>query len=84
MLFDIPYLADWKAIGQRRQILVDQRKANENAKRVDFNYCVGQKIMLQKDGTLRKAADRYNGPYVILRYIQTVPYIFSAKHGLKD
>ena len=43
MLFDIPYLADWKAIGQRRQILVDQRNVNENAKRVDFDYRVGQK-----------------------------------------
>ena len=75
MLFDIPYLVDWKAIGQRRQILVNQRNANENAKRVDFDYRVGQKIMLQKDGTLRKAADRY---------IQTVPYGFSAEHGLKD
>ena len=65
MLFDIPYRADWKAIGQHRQKLVDQRNTNENTKRVDIDYRVGQKIMLRKDGTLRKAADRYKGPYVI-------------------
>ena len=50
MLFDIPYLADWKAIGQHRQILVDQRNANENAKTVEFDYCVGQKIANRKIG----------------------------------
>jgi transposase InsO family protein len=65
MLFDIPYIADWKAIGQRRQQLVDQNTAQENAKRVDFDYQVGQKVMLRQDGTLRKAADRYIGPFAI-------------------
>jgi len=65
MLFDIPYLADWKSIGQRRQELVNQNNARENARRIDFDYAVGQKVLLKKDGILRKAEDRYKGPYVI-------------------
>ena len=65
MLFDIPYLADWKAIGQRRQDLVDQNTAKENTRRIDFDYAVGQRIIVRKDGILRKAEDRYSGPYVI-------------------
>ena len=65
MLFDIPYLADWKAIGQRRQELVNRDNAKENARRIDFDYAVGQKVFLRKDGILRKAEDKYLGPYVI-------------------
>ena len=32
MLFNIPYLTDWAAIGQRRQELVNQDNARENAR----------------------------------------------------
>ena len=37
MLFDIPHLADWKAIEERRQHLVSQNNARENNNRVDFD-----------------------------------------------
>ncbi|MCP4746662.1 MAG: hypothetical protein GY874_11075 [Desulfobacteraceae bacterium] len=66
MLFDLPYLADWTAIGQRRQDIANKTNARENAKRSDFDYQPGQKIMLKQDGRiLRKAEDRYLGPFVI-------------------
>ena len=65
MLFDIPYLANRKAIGQCRQELVDQNIVQENKNRVDFDYCTGQKVLLQKEGILCKAETRYKGPYVI-------------------
>ena len=65
MLFDIPYLADWTAIGQRRQKLVDQNNVRENKNRVDFDYRTGQKVSLRKEGILCKAETRYEGPYVI-------------------
>ena len=65
MLFDIPFLADWTKIGRRRQVLVDRGNKRENKRRVDFDYTVGQKVLLIKDGILRKAEDKKNGPYVI-------------------
>ena len=65
MLFDIPYIADWTKIGQRRQLLVDQNNARENLRRIDFDYTVGNKVLLKKDGILRKAEDKNVGPYVI-------------------
>ena len=65
MLFDIPYLADWTAIGKRRQALVDQDNEKKNKNRIDFDYAVGQKVLLTKDGILRKAEDKNKGPYVI-------------------
>ena len=65
MSFDMPCLADWTAIGQRRQQLVDQNMARENARRTDFDYAVGQKVVLRKDGVLRKAESKCEGPCVI-------------------
>ena len=65
MLFDIPFLADWTEIGKRRQALVNQDNIRENKRRVDFDYAFGHKVLLIKDGILRKAKDKNNGPYVI-------------------
>jgi len=55
MLFDIPYIADWKKIGNYRQHQTDINNKPENKKRVDFDYKVGDKILIVKDGILRKA-----------------------------
>ena len=55
MLFDIPFVADWKQIGDYRQHQTDCSNKRENDKRVDYNYEVGDKILIQKDGILRKA-----------------------------
>ena len=67
MLFDIPYLADWNQIRKRRQTLVDQSCARTNKRRIDFDYTVGQKVLLTKDGILRKVEDRNKGPYLIIQ-----------------
>jgi hypothetical protein len=55
MLFDMPFIADWKQIGEFRQSMTDHNNDNENKKPVDYNYKVGDKILIRKDGILRKA-----------------------------
>ena len=55
MLFDVPFIADWKQIGENRQRKTDLNNDNENKKRVDYDYKVGDKILIRKDGILRKA-----------------------------
>jgi hypothetical protein len=55
MLFDIPFIADWKIIGEHRQRLTDLNTACENKGRIDYDYKVGQKILVQNEGMLRKA-----------------------------
>ncbi len=54
MLFDIPFIADWQKIGERRQRLTDLNNARENEGRID-DYKVGQKVLLRKEGILRNA-----------------------------
>jgi hypothetical protein len=55
VLFDIPFIADWKQIGEFWQCQTNLSAAHENKTRVDFDYKVGDKILIRKDGILRKA-----------------------------
>ena len=55
MLFDVPFIADWKQIGGYRQSQTDRDNERENKKRIDFDYKVGDKVLIRKDGILRKA-----------------------------
>jgi hypothetical protein len=55
MLFDIPFIADWKKIGEHRQELTDRNTAHENEGRIDYDYKVGKKILVRNEGILRKA-----------------------------
>jgi hypothetical protein len=55
LLFDIPFIADWKQIGDYRQHQTDCSNKRENDKCVEYNYKVGDKILIQKDGIIHKA-----------------------------
>ncbi len=46
MLFDIPFVADWKQIGEYRQNQTDRSNKRENNKRVDQDCKVGDKILI--------------------------------------
>ena len=60
MLFDIPFIADWQKIGEHRQQLTDLNNARENKGRIDFDYKVGQKVLVRKEGILRNAESRWH------------------------
>ena len=59
MLFNIPFLADRNKIGDNRQHQTDLNTNHENRSRRDWDYRVGGKVLLQKDGILRKSESRY-------------------------
>jgi hypothetical protein len=67
MLFDIPFIADWQKIGEHRQRLTYLNNAHENKGRIDYDYKVGQKVLLQKEGILRNAESRWHiKPWLIM------------------
>jgi hypothetical protein len=59
MLFDIPFIADWHKIGDQRQLLTDCGNQQENAKRIDHDYKVGDKVLVINEGILCKAESAY-------------------------
>jgi hypothetical protein len=66
MLFDIPFIADWQKIGEHRQRLPGLNNAHENKARIDYDYKVGQKVLLRKEGILRNAESRgHKKPWLI-------------------
>jgi hypothetical protein len=66
MLFDIPSIADWQKIGEHRQRLKDLNNAHENKGRIDYDYKVGQKVLLKKVGILHNTESRrHKKPWLI-------------------
>jgi hypothetical protein len=59
VLFDIPFIADGKKIGEHRQRLTDCETAHENKDRDNYDYKVGQKVFVWNNGILHKAESRY-------------------------
>ena len=64
MLFIIPFLADWNKIGDYRQHQTDLNTERENKARIDYDYKVGDKILVRKDGILTKVLNK-DGKLVI-------------------
>jgi hypothetical protein len=63
MLFNIPFVADWHKIEERWQLLTNCGNQQENAKQIDYDYKVGDKVLVINEGILRKAEYAYGkGP----------------------
>jgi hypothetical protein len=60
MLFDIPFVADWHKIGEHRQSLTDCSNQRGNNQRIDYDYKVGDKVLVEKEGILRKAESNHS------------------------
>jgi hypothetical protein len=60
MLFNILLIANWSKIGDYRQCQTGLNMARENSKRVDYDYKVGDEVLLTEEGILRKAESLYS------------------------
>ncbi len=66
MLFDIPFIADWQKIGEHKQLLTNLNNARENEGRIDYDYKVGQKVLVRKEGILCKSESIWHrNPWLI-------------------
>ncbi len=67
MLFNIPFIAGWQKIGEHMHLLTNHKNARENEGRIDYDYIVGQKVLLSKEGILCNAESRYQKkPWLIM------------------
>ena len=67
ILFDIPFIADWNKIGDYWQHQTDHNTRRENKTRVDWDYKVGNKVLVRKDGILCKTESKNDGdPWTIM------------------
>ena len=67
MMFDIPYIADWKKIGDYRQHQSDLNTWRENQKRIEYDYKIGDKVLVRKEGIICKAESKWHkDPWTIV------------------
>jgi hypothetical protein len=66
MFLNIPLIADWHAITQKREHLINENLIRENQKRRRYDYLPGQQI-LKKRWKPRKLDERMTGPYRVLQ-----------------
>ncbi len=66
MLFDIPFVADWKQIGEYRLHQTDHSNKREKQLTCQLRFQVGDKILIRQDGILRKAESISRNPWTIM------------------
>jgi hypothetical protein len=66
MFLNIPLIADWHAINQKREHLIHENLIRENQKKRWYNYLPDQCI-LKKHWKLHKLDTRTSGPYRVLQ-----------------
>ena len=66
MMINIPMIADINAIAERRQQLIDKNLIRLNAKRIRYNYNVGDRVMMVEYNPTKLQA-RTKSPYQIVR-----------------
>ena len=64
MIFPIQHVADWQHIKKRKQNLIDKNNERENAKRVRYDYKVGDNILIYTPDPNKMEQPR-EGPYPV-------------------
>ncbi len=53
-------MADWRKIGGQRQSLTNRGNQPKNAEQIDYDYKVGDKVLVINKGILHKAESTYD------------------------
>jgi hypothetical protein len=70
MLLSVPFRADWAKIKIRKQGLINKGVLRENASRIQHKYKVGDQVLLDKPGLLRKSTQPRTGPHTVTKTYQ--------------
>ena len=67
MLLNIPFIADWEAVREKRKLLINQNLRRSNQKRRCFDYQPGDQVLVWRPGILRKLNKPFDGPFPIVK-----------------
>jgi hypothetical protein len=60
MLFNIPFIANWNKIGGYRQCQANLNTSRIHSMCIDYDYKVGDKVLVEQDGILHKVESQYS------------------------
>jgi hypothetical protein len=65
ILLPIQLKTNWARVQQHKQDIINANNRKENAKRIEHEYRVGEKVLLEKPGLISKLSTPRTGPYRI-------------------
>jgi hypothetical protein len=83
MFLNIPLIADWHAITQRREHLIHENLIRENQKRRGYNYAP-QQMVLKKKWKPKKLGEGTSGPYEIVQLHVNGTVTIQLRPGLTE
>ena len=67
MIYDLSFKPDWDRLIQQRRTARLKNNARENRGRIDYQYQVGDQVMINHDELQRKLLPKRDGPYEVVR-----------------
>ena len=67
MIFPLAYVAEWDVIRKNKQKMINENNKCENATRVDYDYHVGDKVLIINTDVQRKLDNPNQGSFTIHR-----------------
>jgi hypothetical protein len=83
MFLNIPLIADWHAITQKREHLINENLTRENQRRRRYDYASNQKV-LKKKWRPTKLGEQTSGPYKILQAHTNGTMTIELKEGITE
>ncbi len=83
MFLNIPLIADWHAITQRREHLINENLVRENQKWRRYDYVLN-KGYLRKKWKPRKLGERTSGPYRVLQTHVNGTLTIELRQGISE
>ena len=80
MILPIKYKVDWELTSQRKQTQINKYNTRGNIKRVDHEYKVGDKVMLNNHAAYKHETP-YKAPFVITHCWTN--FTVTLQYGLK-
>ena len=65
MLYPLQHISEWDMIQKRKQSTIDKANSRENSTRLDWDYKIGEKILLFDNSIQRKLDSPTQGPFEI-------------------
>jgi hypothetical protein len=70
MIHNIAFKANWDRIQKRKQGIINKSNKKENKNRIHYEYKVGDQVLLETPGILRKLSTPGKGPYPVTKVYQ--------------
>ena len=65
-ILNIKFQANWKNICNQKQKIIDKNNQNENKNRKEYQYVVGQKVLIKTEQSRKYGKNPYEGPFEIV------------------